>query len=472
MKNTDITPQLKLEVSHDRMKVRVRVPSVLVSQLRIEHITALLNSYGMKFGFDPAKLLVQLDELHQNPHNPALRILTAAQGIPTVPSQNGRIELLIQEGASVSVDASGRADFRNIDKFKQIAKNTLLARRIPPIPGKDGNDVYGKIVHPGEPSDAKLACGANVAFLEEKNEYRSTARGIFAREANEISINPILYVPGNAGIESGNLVYDGNVHIKGNIERGALVSTLEELHVEGFVESALIRVGHSLHVHKGINAQAKDPIYVEGDLYSTYLDNTKIVVLGDVKVKRSINASTLMAHGNIEMSGKHSVIVGGTLYVFGSLTADYIGNNSGTPTKIILGVHHANEKYHATYLAELKNATKRHEELQTKILQYKKQIGRVNLSPEFKQKVHDHHREYTMYTQLIERLKEQIRYYSRNMLNSKPIRLTARMAIYPGLQYVYKGKTYSLKAPLHRTVIEFSPDREEPKFSTYTPEEK
>ena len=218
--------------------------------------------------------MAHLNELHKNPHNERLRRFKLAQGQAVISSQNGRIELLIQESVNVSVDdTSGRADFRNIDKFKQIKKNTLLARRIPPIAGKDGNNIYGETVHPNEALDPKLLCGENVVFLEEKNEYRSTEKGIFIRKGDVISISPVLYVPGNAGIESGNLIYDGNVHIRGNIERGALVSTLEELHVEGFVESSLIRVGRSLHVHKGINAQGEKPIYIEGDLYSTYLDN-------------------------------------------------------------------------------------------------------------------------------------------------------------------------------------------------------
>lgn len=473
MESQNIASQLKLEVSSDQMKAQVRVPRALVSQLRMEDLSALVNSYGIKFGFNPAKLMAQLDGLHKNPQDERLRVLTLAQGLPTVPSQDGRIELLIQESVNVSVDdASGRADFRNIDKFKQIQKNTLLARRILPIAGKDGNNIYGETVHPREASDPKLVCGDNVAFLEEKNEYRSTEKGIFIRKGDVISISPVLYVPGNAGLETGNLIYDGNVHIRGNIERGALVSTLEELHVEGFIESNLIRVGRSLHVHKGINAQGENPIYIEGDLYSTYLDNTNIVILGESRIRRSINASTVMAHGNIEMEEKRSVIVGGTLHAFGSLSADYIGNSSGTPTKIILGIHHANEKYYNAYSAELKNITKKYNTLHAKILEYKEKLKRMKASSEFKEKVRRCYQEYTMCSQLIQRLKEQIAYYSENMSNPNPVRLTARMAIYPGVQYTYKGKTHNLKAPLHRSIIEFSPNKkEEPNYMPYAPEE-
>ena len=467
----DLISQLKLELSSDAMRAQVRVPSALLSQIRMEHITALLNSHGIKFGFDMAKVMAQLDELYKNPQDPALRILRVAKGTPVVPSQDGRIELLIQESAKVSVDSNGRADFRNIEKFKQIQKDTVLARRIPSAAGKQGTNVYGKTVKPQEAREPKLACGSNVEFLEEKNEYRSTQKGIFIRKGDEISINPVLYIPGNAGIESGNLVYDGNVHIKGNIERGALVSSLEELHVEGFVESVLLRVGRSLHVRKGINAQGKNPIHVEGDLHSTYLDNTNIVIIGNAVVERSINASTIMAHGNIEMNGERSVIVGGTLHIFGSVTAGSIGNSSGTPTKIIIGTHYANEKYHSIFSTELKKTLKRHDELQVKILQYKKQLSRMQASPEFKAKVQSSYREYTLYTQLIERLKGQVRYYSQSMLNPKPVRLTARTAIYPGVQYTYKGKTHNLKAPMHRIIIEFSPDQEEPKFMPYNPSE-
>ena len=468
MENNDIGSHLQLEVSHDKMQATIRVPAALASSIRLEDITSLLNRHKIKFGYDPAKVLGQLDELRRSPNDIALRTLKVARGLPEVPAQDGRIELLIQESSKVLLDSSGRADFRNIKRFKQIKKDSLLARRIPSIPGKEGCNIYGKATHPSKPTDPKLVCGENVIFLEEKNEYRSTEKGIFIRKGNEISISPTLYIPGNAGLESGNLVYDGNIHIKGNIERGALLSAMEELHVEGFVESSSIRVGRSFHVQKGINAQDKETIYVEEDLEATYLDNTKIVVFGNINVMRSINASTIMAHGNVKMSGQRSTIVGGTLHLFGSLEAAYIGNSNDTPTKIIIGIHHANERYHKIYAKELKDATKRHEKLEAKVLEYKKQLTRTrDTSPEAKQKLYDCHEKYKSCTKLIQDLKEQVQRYNKNILNPKPVSITVRNTIYSGVQYSYKGEIYNTKAPLHRTVIEFSPERKEPKFSPY-----
>ena len=104
-------------------------------------------------------------------------------------------------------------------------------------------NIYGKVIEPKKPEVPRLKVGENVTFDKDSNEYVSKIHGIFVKSDDGIDVSPVLEITGNVGLESGNVNYEGNVKIGGNIERGTIVVALGDVTVGGVIESGNIRIG-------------------------------------------------------------------------------------------------------------------------------------------------------------------------------------------------------------------------------------
>ena len=253
----------------------------------------------------------------------------------------------------------------------------MLGVRTPPIEGKPGINVFGEDLPARKPDDAKLEHGPNVQFVSSANEYRSLVHGIFVHERHRIDVNPELIVNGHVGLESGNITYDGNVRISHNVERAALVSATGDVEVGGTIESGNVRVGGSLTVRNGVNTKRDGMINVNGDLFSTYIDNSVLTAFGSVIVHKSALNSKIICYGDLTLSGRGSVLTGGEATVFGSLSSDNIGSKLGVPTKIYMGQHDRNMQYYKIHIKEMEEIERDYEKLRDDVLKIKNYVQRM-----------------------------------------------------------------------------------------------
>ena len=176
---------IKLDISLDCMCAVVKVKFPLQTALSLEDIIALLNVNNVKVGFDQVAAGRHIEQINNSLPDREEYKFDVARGTPPVLAQNGKIELLIKDTPHVTFDKDGRADFRNIEKFKNVKAKTVLARHIPPKLGTDGYDIRGRVVKPAKPKDMFLVCGDNVSFSEETEEYIAEEDGIFFRDGKK-----------------------------------------------------------------------------------------------------------------------------------------------------------------------------------------------------------------------------------------------------------------------------------------------
>ena len=462
---------LAIHVDDDATIATLHIKLPLPGALLLDDVRKVMEDASIRFGVDMVKLKNNIENFNSDPtHITPYITFEIAKGTPIIPPTDGRIELLVQEDVQIKIDKQGKADFRNIDKFKYIDANTIIARRHPPKWGKNGYNVYGDEIKTNPPKDPKLVCGENIEFNEEKNEYIALTKGVFIRNNLTVSIDTVLNVDGNAGIESGNLVYDNSINIKGNIERGAIVACQANLQVGGYIESHLVRVGKGLKVEKGINAQSQQPIYVGDFLDCTYLDNSYLIVEhGGANIERSINSSKLIVHGDLTMGSNRSAIIGSEIISFGSITTNQIGNSSGNATKVVLGSHDAYEQHIKRGQQQLKDCRKIAVNLAKELNKYKSYTKtKHRVSPDMREKIKKIYVEYQQQNQLIERLETQLKKLNDKRHNLETVRLSIRTQIFPGAEIHYRKYVKKITAPMSSLVIEFSPKETEPRYLSYS----
>lgn len=152
-----------------------------------------------------------------------------AKGVAPVPGENGWVRFYHPMSKRVKLLEDGRADFRNIDRYINVKVGEKLATKFEGIPGVPGFDVFGNIIPAPPIKKPKLVIGNHI---EEKNvleegknlqEYFATSNGVLFATEVSITVSPELQIAGNVGLSTGNIQFDGNVIVRGDVEPGSVV---------------------------------------------------------------------------------------------------------------------------------------------------------------------------------------------------------------------------------------------------------
>ncbi|MDH4199226.1 MAG: FapA family protein [Spirochaetia bacterium] len=303
-------------------------------------IMDMINMEDIKYGVDQSAIEKAIIAYKENPEGNVKKNFLVVKGLRMVPGTEGRIEYYINEAPPVTIDENGKADFRNIEKFKTVEKDRLLAKVIRMKKGVDGIDIFGNSIKTNEVHDVKIKTGQNVTVNEQTGEVRSSVTGVYQKIRNVISVNPTLEIKGDVGLETGNLNYEGVIKINGNVERGAEVQATGDIFINGLIESGKISTTGSLHVKGGINTKHDGLIHVKDYLNATYIENSNIQSEGNLAVVSSIIGSGIITSGNVRTIKEGGKIVGGEITVLESIYTDNLGNTNETPTVITIGTHY------------------------------------------------------------------------------------------------------------------------------------
>jgi len=453
-----IHSEVTLAVSPDYMEARVILRGQYDPRIDYNAIIERLDAQGITYGLDRQAIGKLLDEYRTHPERRAFEAVVA-RGQPPAPGVDGKLEMLIEEKPPVAIDETGKADFRNIQRYNAVDPGQVLARYTPPTPGTPGLNIRLEEVPPPPPFDPKIAAGDNVQFHAATGEYRATVHGIFVHEKNTVSVNPVLTIPGNVGLASGNVAYDGNIRIFGNIERGSMVSCLGDLEVGGMIESHAVRAGGSLRVKKGINTRREGMVTTGGNLQAVYIENSDLTVNGSLIVEKSVINSKVVCDGDIALTGRGSTIAGSEICCFGSLACDVMGSPVQNPVRIELGSHSRNKAYYEQHVKELEDVErvleKKTEDINKIKIYVQRMRGKIPVEKQAAFRVV--YNEYRSTVELRQRLQLQVLQFRESRFNSSEVRLIIRDTIHPGATIVYRESVEKITAPQTRVVFRFRP---------------
>ncbi|MBL8020131.1 MAG: DUF342 domain-containing protein [Leptospirales bacterium] len=461
-------PTAELLVDEDQMVARLRVHGYYHPMIDYQHLIGLLDGHGVVFGTDVSAVQRLVERFRTSRGNATVEEIVA-QGIPPVPSQDGKLDILIQPPPPVTIQEDGHADFRNINRFQAVAGGAVLAKRTPPVQGKSGANIRGEEVKPAKPHEPALALGENVKFDSTTGEYTAVTHGVFVYENDKISVNPILTIEGNVGLASGNIDYDGNIRITGTIERGSRLEAAGDVEVLGLVESADLRIGGSLTVRNGINTRREGQLIIGGNLNAVYVENTRLAVDGHISIEKSLIGSDVWCLGDLYLQTRSSAISAGEIRTFGSIAADIIGNRSNIPTHLFIGTHHKNQKYFDMTAEELEPAErefyKRSEEIQVIKAYVQRMKGKIPVDKQAAFRIK--YREYKLAVEMKDRLQGLVQSLRESRYNHEEIRVIAREVILPGVVIHYRDHVEKITAPQTKCIMRFRPGMIKPTIEAF-----
>lgn len=263
-----------------------------------------------------------------------------AEGIhPTKPFP-GRVDYFFKTGKDIkpSMDKDGNVDFKNLSLISNVKEGELLAKLMPVEPGEPGVNVYGEPIAAMQAKPLFIKGGKNTRFNEEKTELYAVKNGMVTLLDGVIVVNDVYQVPNNVGTSTGNINFEGNVIVTGNILTGFEVVANGDIEVFGAVEGASLKAGGNIILHSGISGMGRGTVEADGNLMTKYIEQSNVRVRGNVHASAILH-SDVRCGGSVVVEGKKSLISGGRIISGNYVETVTLGSHMGTLTEIEVGVN-------------------------------------------------------------------------------------------------------------------------------------
>jgi uncharacterized protein (DUF342 family) len=268
---------------------------------------------------------------------PCNAYIEVAGGIPAVPGVSASIEILIdvsQKGRP-RVLPGGKVDHRDISYVVNVRKGAQLVRRIPPIPGKDGQTVFGRPVKAPIPDDKPLAAGRGTAMSPTTpNVLIADINGaVVVFPDGRVEVVDDKVISGNIDYSTGNIRFSGNLTVNGTVRAGFEIDVEGNCRIGGNVEDAKITCLGDLEIIGGAVGQSKGELKSAGSLKVRHLANFSVMTGGDIHILEDAVHCTMSSEGNVQVKS----VVGGTIAAWKNIEAESIGTEAEARTVVDLG---------------------------------------------------------------------------------------------------------------------------------------
>ena len=244
------------------------------------------------------------------------------------------------------VNEDGSVDFHHLDVISSVSAGDLLAELTPAVQGKPGIDVCGNLLRPVKVKQRILRVGKNIKLSEDNLKAYSEVNGHATVEGDQIFVSNMYEVPANVDPSTGDIEYEGNVLVHGNVLAGFSITAKGDIVVEGVVEGANLRAGGHIILKRGIQGMDRGVLKANGNVISRFIESATVEAGGYVSAD-AIMHSNVSAKGDITVDGKKGFITGGNIRSGSMVSAKTIGSSMGTATNIEVGIEPAiKEEYH------------------------------------------------------------------------------------------------------------------------------
>jgi hypothetical protein len=387
-KTSSLDQWLEVKISEDRLSaflsVRGQLPTLDLSVIK-EYLTAKGIVQGL--AADQEIMDYFLDQAKRD------KPLLAARGVGPEKGLNVQLFLHFQhKGAKpesipdlVCMEQTG---------IKSVKKDDLLAEKRSAEPGQEGIDVFGRPLPPLTGQDFPLQAGRGTRLAEDGRKVYAETEGLPQLSiSGKVMVVPHLFIPGDVGVETGNIDFNGRVEVHGTIQNGYQVKC-ESLTAKETFKSRIEATG-DVDIVDGINGAI---IRTRGNVRAKFIHRAVIEAFGDVTAEREIIDSKIEIGGSCKI--KNGIVVSSNITAMQGILANQIGTKTGNASTLFVGVdtRFRNEIAKFKNAADLKHKeqekfTLKLNELQAKDLQITQKIGMLaqqqDLAMINKRKLHD-----------------------------------------------------------------------------------
>ena len=341
----------EIDVSKDRMEAFIifKEPVNEGSKLDEGGIVSALDESGIvDYNMETVRTLV-LHRVHG-------RKYAIATGTPPANGTDGYLQYHFNNEnlrPKPKILEDGSVDFRQLGLLRLCERGDVLVTSVPPGAGRDGIDVTGNVIPfaPGR-QPQPIPVGKNTYVSEDGLHLIADVSGQLVIQQGKIHINPCLEIKGNVDNSTGNIDFNGQIVINGNVLTGFEVKATGNIEIHGVCEGAIVTTEADIVIGRGAQGMEKAQLTAGGNITAKFIEGCNVTAEGNITADSILN-STVNCTGDVVLSGKRGLLTGGKLIAGNKLTAKTIGSPMGTTTIIevgnkpqaVLGIKELNAEY-------------------------------------------------------------------------------------------------------------------------------
>ncbi|OHD70199.1 MAG: hypothetical protein A2W19_05270 [Spirochaetes bacterium RBG_16_49_21] len=327
-----------VSVGRDKLKAYFAVyPTKFGKFPTMADIDETLHSYKIISRLEQKKVQEQLDAV--DPAAPQFTRILVAQGRePLKGHEEYYLPLINIKKKAGEIKSDGSIDFKEVGSIIEVKKGQDVLRRIPAVKPADGYDVYGDKSFAEFEKVAGYLKGENlVQSVGDENIFVSSIDGCLDINANKISVLPVAYIQGDVNYDTGNIDFNGSVHIMGSVLPGFSVKANGDIIIEKNVDDAYLESAGDITVKMGVVGKENVKLVANGKVTAKYLLNANVEATGDVVVEDSIINCDVFSNNRISVVAKQGKIIGGRTTALYEIMVNVSGSPNETETQLNVG---------------------------------------------------------------------------------------------------------------------------------------
>ena len=223
-------------------------------------------------------------------------------------------------------DENGSVDYKNLNNIQAVKEGEVICEITTAIPGENGMTIEGQ-VYPctvkGTP--IPVPAGRNTQLTEDGTLLISQKTGHVTFSNGKFQVDPLLKINGNIDNSTGNVDYDGDIFISGDVRNGFSVKATGSIDIRGSVEGAEISAQGPITIASGMSGNGRGTLTSESYVKCRYLEHCTVKAGGNVYAESIIN-SKIQSGEDIVVTSGIGVIIGGSLLAGSNINANIIGS--------------------------------------------------------------------------------------------------------------------------------------------------
>ncbi len=327
-----------LSITRDRLKAYYFIHPTKFGKIpTVSEIQEYLHSMQILAGIGEAKIGEQLEKINTGEQKVS-KLLVAQGKAPVHGHPEYYIPTISIEKKAGEILSDGSIDFKEVGSIIQITKHQEILKRIPGVKALSGYDIYGDKV-PAETREAEgYKKGVNIVQSgADENIFCAEIDGCIVVENNKVSVLPIAVINGDVNYDTGNIDFNGSVHINGSVITGFSVKAKGDVIVEKSVEDATIEADGDITVKEGVVGKEYVKLIAGGNLTAKYLLNANVEAAGEIVVADSIINCTVFSNDRVSVIDKSGKIIGGSVTALHDIIVKVSGAPNETETTLKVG---------------------------------------------------------------------------------------------------------------------------------------
>ncbi|WNF39112.1 FapA family protein [Bacillaceae bacterium IKA-2] len=187
--------------------------------------------------------------------NPTFKEIIVAEGLPVIPARDGFIKQYFSSTISeVLEEVRGVVDFKNRIKIPVVEAGDVIAEIFSPREGMPGFDVFGQNLDPKTPKKINVRSKPRVKITGEGQVIAlfSGRPSITGNSIKQFDVLEAYEVFGDVDMSTGNILFNGDVIIRGHIKDNMKVECAGSIFVYGNVYYSVLIASQNINIYGNI----------------------------------------------------------------------------------------------------------------------------------------------------------------------------------------------------------------------------